>query len=247
MKGICDPKVGAIWFPSVGLGFSFTLLSYYTSYFHGDFILPAGESVELSARLAYALRCSFPMVISLLVGILIIGAKRAFTDAVNPLSGNDGPLLVDKLYLSNTLEQFVVGLTLMLTIATYAETPQVLRLLPAYSFVFTVGRVLFRVGYSYHGMYRSLGMSMNLGAVFVMVIVAAYYVCTGGLTSGLGLSHVQQAEFTATKGEQCSNTSLNSDSHYAFCCTMCIVKCNFVCDSYYKRFVYAYRSILLHD
>ena len=189
-KGVCDPKTWAIWFPQVCFGFSFVFLSFYIGYHHGDFILPTlsasqVEHVHLSQRLAYALRCSFPMLITLIVGIMIVAAKRGLTDAVNPLSGNDNLILVDKLYLSNTLEQFVVGLTLMLIIAAYTDSPQVLRVLPVYSAVFTVGRVLFRIGYSCHGMYRSAGMSMNLGAMYVMIITAAYHVCTRGLMDGL--------------------------------------------------------------
>ena len=191
-KGLNDPKVWAIWFPQVCVGFSCTFLSFYIGYYHGDFILPTlsisqDGRVDLSTRLVYALRCSFPMLVTLIAGILVIGAKRGLTDAVNPLSGNEGLLLVDKFYLSSTLEQFVVGLTLMLIIATYTDSPQVLRLLPVYSVVFTVGRILYRIGYSYHGMYRAAGMSMNLGAMYVMIITAAYYVCTRGLTDGLDL------------------------------------------------------------
>ena len=209
MNGICNPKVSRIWFPHVAVGFSFVLLSFYTSYYHGDFILPTavassqlGDRVDfLSARLAYALRCSFPMLITLIAGILIIGTKRGLTAAVNPLSGNEGLLFVDKQYLSNTLEQYVVGLTLMLTVATYTESPHVLRLLPAYAFVFTIGRVLFRIGYSFHGMYRACGMSMNLGGMYVMIVVAAYHLFTGGLTGGLDLPWLPNAKTSAMKGE----------------------------------------------
>ena len=121
-KGMCDPRIGALCIPQVCLGTTFSFLSFYVGYFHGEFILPStssSERVDLSSKLAYALRCSFPMLITLFAGIMIIAAKRALTNlAINPLSGNDGLILVDKLYLSNTLEQFVVGLTLMLIIAS---------------------------------------------------------------------------------------------------------------------------------
>ena len=55
--------------------------------------------------------------------------KRALTGAANPLSGNGHYVQVHKNYTTNTLEQFVVGVTLMLIIAAYTDNPQVLRLL----------------------------------------------------------------------------------------------------------------------
>lgn len=205
-KGLNDPTVWGIWYPQVCFGFSFTLLSFYIGYFHGDFILPSFHSSEinvtLSSRLAYALRCSFPMLLTLIGGIKIIGVKRGLTDAVNPLTGNEGVILVDKLYLSNTLEQFVVGLTLMLIIATYADSLLVLRLLPVFSTVFTIARVLFRVGYSYHGMYRATGMSMNFMGMYILIIIAAYHICTRSLTEGLSFPGlVLNSTLAATKGE----------------------------------------------
>ena len=203
-KGMCDPRIGALCIPQVCLGSTFSFLSFYVGYFHGEFILPStssSERVDLSSKLAYALRCSFPMLITLIAGIMIIAAKRALTKAINPLSGNDGLILVDKLYLSNTLEQFVVGLTLMLIIATYTDSPQLLRLLPVFSAVFTIGRVLFRIGYGFHGMYRATGMSMNFGAMYVMIIIAAYHVSTKDLTDGLHFPWLPNTTFTSTKGE----------------------------------------------
>ena len=55
--------------------------------------------------------------------------KRALTGAANPLSGNGHYVQVHKNYTTNALEQFVVGVTLMLIIAAYTDNPQVLRLL----------------------------------------------------------------------------------------------------------------------
>ena len=116
--------------------------------------------------------------------------KRRLSDAVNPLSGHENLFQVEKNYLTNTLEQLAIGLTLMLIIATYTENLQVLRLLLVYSIVFTIGRLLFRIGYrkSHHCAYRETGMSMNYGSTFIMISIVTYYVCTRGLINGLSFS-----------------------------------------------------------
>ena len=82
------------------------------------------------------------MLLSLFAVIAMVGNKRALSGAVNPLSGNEGLVQVDKNYISNTLEQFAVAVTLMLTVAAYTDSVQVLRLLPVYSIVFTFSRIL---------------------------------------------------------------------------------------------------------
>ena len=83
------------------------------------------------------------MLLSLFVGIMVTMVKRRLSVAVNPLSGHESLVLIDKNYLTNTVEQLVLGVMLMLITATYTDSPQVLRLLPIYSVLFVIGRVLF--------------------------------------------------------------------------------------------------------
>ena len=62
------------------------------------------------------------MLITLITGITITATKTGLTDVVNSLRRNDNLILADKLYLSNTLQHFVVGLTIMLIIATCTDS-----------------------------------------------------------------------------------------------------------------------------
>ena len=187
-KGLLEPGVLKIFIPQRIFGLIFTTLAFYIGYYHGDFILPTtkgNESLHLSARLAYALCSSLPMLLSLYAGIEVVSIKRGLTGAVNPLAGNESLVQVHKNYLSNTLEQFVVGLTLMLTVAAYTDSPQVLRLLPVYSFVFTVSRVLFWIGYRMSPFYRIIGMSATFISNYIMMGMVLYYSWTKGLSAVL--------------------------------------------------------------
>ena len=180
-KGIFDQDKRSIFFPQFLFGLCFTILNFYIGYYHGDFILSSTPDIHLvSSRLAYAVCCSTPMLLSLFAGIAMVGNKRALSGAVNPLSGNEGIVQVDKNYISNTLEQFAVALTLMLTVAAYTDSVQVLRLLPVYSIVFTVSRILFWIGYSIHPLYRTTGMSMTFLSSYIMFGIVLYYSWTKG-------------------------------------------------------------------
>ena len=171
------------------LGYSITGSTFYFGYYYGDFIPvpvpPPGSNytttIDMSIRLAFALRCSIPLALCLLAAVALVGNKRSVTDAVDPLSGNEHIVQIDKNFLANTLEQCVMGLIFMLVVASYAETPQELRLLPIYAAVFTVARILFRIGYGIHYLLRAFGMSANFCADFVVIGVALYSLATKGL------------------------------------------------------------------
>ena len=183
---ILNPGILRIFLPQVLLGATFAILSFYIGYYHGEFILPftmPERKIHLSNRFAYAIGCSLPMLLSLIAGIKRTAIKRAQTGA-NPLnSGNEHFVKLHKNYTTNTLEQFVVGLTLMLIIAAYTDNPQVLRLLPVYSFVFTVGRVVFWIGYSIGSIYRAIGMIANFTSSNIMMGMALYYIWTNGVAA----------------------------------------------------------------
>lgn len=189
-RGLRDPNIRRLFLPQLLAGLSLTATIFYIGYYHGGFILPVNsENIpDLNSRLSYALRCSFPMILSLFAGIVVTSVKRRLSDAINPLSGHENIVQVEKNYLANTLEQLAVGLTLMLIVATYAESTQVLRLLPVYSMMFMLGRLLFRIGYhkTNYCAYRETGMSINFGSTFIIVFIVVYYVCTRGISHGLG-------------------------------------------------------------
>lgn len=183
--GFYDPTIRRLFLPQLVLGLTFTSICFTVGYYYSGYILSDdSRNHDLNFRISYALRSSFPMLVSLFAGVMVAVVKRRLGDAVNPLSGHESLVLIDKNYLTNTIEQLAIGLPLMLIIATYTESPQVLRLLPVYSILFTTGRLLFRIGYrkTNHCAYRETGMSINLGSTIIMLSIAAYYFCTRGLS-----------------------------------------------------------------
>ena len=161
------------------------LLTFYGGYYYCDFI-PVPTSVDLSSRLAFSLRCSLPMVVVLFLSIVIVGNKRAVTAAVDPLSGNESIVQLDKNFLTNTLEQFAVAFTIILTAATYLETPQELKLLPIYATVFVLSRIIFRIGYGLNPWLRTAGMVGNFYSTILMCGILVYLILTRGFLHGLG-------------------------------------------------------------
>ncbi len=189
-RGLRDPNIRKLFLPQLLVGLSFTAVIFSIGYCHGEFILSTSSEniLDLNSRLSYALRCSFPMILSLFAGIVATSVKRRLSDAINPLAGHENLVQVDKNYLANTLEQLAIGLTLMLIMATYAESTQVLRLLPVYSLLFALGRLLFRIGYrkTSYCAYRETGVSVNFASTVIMMCIVVYYVCTKGMSYGLG-------------------------------------------------------------
>jgi hypothetical protein len=206
--GIFERDIYPIFIPQALLGLIFTVLSFYIGYYHGEFILSTintsqtGASVSISTRLAYALCCSLPMLLSLSAGVQMTAIKRALTGAANPLSGNEHVVQVHKNYTTNTLEQFVVGLSLMLIVAAYTDNPQVLRLLPVYSFVFTVGRILFWIGYTIYPFYRTFGMSAGFMSTYFMFGMVIYYSWTNGLAAVLDYQQLLNNSQSSQIGHQ---------------------------------------------
>lgn len=159
-------------------------IALYIGYYHGDFI-PVPSSMDIASRLAFGLRCSLPMVMVLLGSITLVMSKRAISAAVNPLSGNEGMVELEKNVVANTVEQFAMGFPLMMIAATYLDSPQTLKLLPIYSFLFVLSRILFRIGYGIKPRLRSVGMSMTLYATTIMFGVVIYFMLSKGLLYGL--------------------------------------------------------------
>ena len=172
------------------LGYGITSFTFYYGYHYGDFIptpaAPTGHGnnntvIDMSIRLAFAIRCSLPLALSLFFAVAMVGNKRSVSDAVDPLSGNEHIVQLDKNFLANTLEQCVIGFILMLVVASYAETPQELRLLPIFATIFVIARAVFRIGYSVHHILRALGMSGNICGNYVLIGVSMYSLATKGL------------------------------------------------------------------
>ena len=156
----------------------------YGGYYMCDSI-PTPKSAALEDKLIYLIRwCVFPSSLCLLWAIVAVSNKRGSSTAINPLAGKEHLLQVEKNILANTLEQCVLFLMICLVLTTYLEGSE-LRILPVYSFLWVIGRILFAVGYKIHPKYRSVGMLSTFLALSLFFVYIVYLMYTRGFMYGV--------------------------------------------------------------
>ena len=181
-----------VFFANAVIGVTLTFVILYGGYYYYPSI-PVPKSNDFCDKLVYAIRCCcFPGAIILVQAIVAVGNKRGTTPALNPLSGNEHYLQLEKQMLANTLEQFLVFFLLSLTLITYLE-PSEMRIVPLYTIVFVVGRILFRIGYSIGPQYRSAGMFMAFSSTVFMIGLNGYLMYSRGFLYGLDVTELSSS------------------------------------------------------
>lgn len=167
------------------LALCLTVIVLYGGYYYCSWI-PEPLTDDFITKLTYTLSCStFVLGIVLFAMIVNVGLKRSTGPARNPLSGAEHLVQREKNILANTLEQIVLFFLLSLSLTVYI-TPSEMRLIPLYTVLFVIARVLFLVGYSIHTDYRGLGIMTNFMAnIFVIGLVG--YLSIGYMIFPLGL------------------------------------------------------------
>uniref|UniRef100_A0A1X7VNY2 Uncharacterized protein n=1 Tax=Amphimedon queenslandica TaxID=400682 RepID=A0A1X7VNY2_AMPQE len=179
-------RIKRLFLIEVVLANVFVFVFMYGGYYWTNFI-PVPASMAFSTRISYTLRCSLPMVLVLGFAVIAVIRKRVMNPKLsNPLSGNDMIMQVDKNFLQNTLEQLSLSFPTLLIATAYFDTPEMLKIIPLYSFTFVFGRVAFRVGYGLGPKYRSMGIITNLVSFWILVTIVAYLMFAKGLVYGLG-------------------------------------------------------------
>ena len=125
--------------------------------------------IDLSSRLAYALRLNAFASLPLLAGVMVVGNNRFLSAAIDPtLNKEDRATRINARVVQNTLEQsalFWVGtLALCVNLA-----PAQMRTIPAATIVFIVARSAFWIGYRIHPLHRAFGMAAT-GGLNVLIL-----------------------------------------------------------------------------
>ncbi len=159
----------------------------YGGYYHCNSI-PVPLSNDLGDKLTFYIRCCvFPCAVLLFQAIMGVAHKRGSTPAANPLAGKEHFVVMEKNYLTNTVEQILVFLMITLTLTSYLDASE-MKILPVYTLLWLFARILFRIGYGINPRYRAFGMltCMHCSGVFIAVIF--YLVYTRGFlpSSGVG-------------------------------------------------------------
>lgn len=155
------------------------VLIYYGGYYQWPSITPVPNSNDFDAKIMYTLRCMLAPLLVLVFGIGKVSFMRVLGYARNPLGDQEARIQKDKNFLQNTLEQLAVFVLVTLALTSYLKGEEI-RLIPLYSFNFTLGRILYRIGYPN---YRSWGFAMtHFSNVFVSGLTV-YFMTTRGFAS----------------------------------------------------------------
>lgn len=193
-------KLVPLFFAQTFLALVLVFITLYGGY-HYCPSLPVPKSNDFSDKLIYALRvCAFPAVMTLLVAVLMVSRKRVNGPGHNPLAGKESYLQLDKNVLTNTVEQVLVFLLFVLVLITYLQ-PAEMRIIPLYSIIFVVSRVLFRIGYGIHPKYRSCGMLTLFLSHFIIAGFIMYMMYTRGFMYNLVTATFGDIETQANVGK----------------------------------------------
>ena len=151
-------------------------------------ILPIPSSNDFTTKLLYTLRCFvFPQTILLMFAIMRVMRKRGSTPAGNPLLGLDQTYLqAEKNALTNTVEQLLCILLVVLVLITYLQPPE-MKIIPLLSISFSTGRLFFIIGYSINPLYRVAGVIMTFFPIVCMTICNIYLTYARGLMYNIPL------------------------------------------------------------
>jgi len=134
---------------------------------------------DLGARMAFTLKCfGVAVLFTLVLGVEAVAHERLMSPAFNPLDGFETPRLrVNQRFLQNTLEQTVVFAAALFGLAAYSPTGGAMRAVVATSVVWTLGRILFWLGYHRSAAGRAIG---EPGSMVLSMIVLIYVACRFG-------------------------------------------------------------------
>lgn len=146
-------------------------------------LLPKFENeVELLARIKLAFECLvFPATFFLVV-VVRLGSQRFGNPSDNPLKvvANSESMKINLRVLSNTHEQLVIFTSNIFALSIFLPALY-LSLLPIYSAVFVLGRIMFWVAYKHNALWRAPGFAMGilpavigLGYCCIVLLVRAF-------------------------------------------------------------------------
>ena len=115
----------------------------------------------------------------LVFAISKVATMRFLGYAKNPFGGQEKLIQKDKNFLQNTLEQLAVNVLTTGALMTYLEGEE-MRVIPIYSFLFFVGRILYRIGYPDH---RTFGFSMTIFSSTFLSGLALYFMLARGFAA----------------------------------------------------------------
>jgi uncharacterized MAPEG superfamily protein len=136
---------------------------------------PLAGMDDLAARMLVALKCcALAALFCLFGGVEAVAHERLQSAAFDPLAGHETTRLrVNKQYLQNTLEQFVLFAVGLFGLAAYSETGGEMRAVIATTVVWIAFRFAFWIGYHKSAAMRGLGAPGMIVALLMLLYVCA--------------------------------------------------------------------------
>ena len=135
-----------------------------------DFGLTPPGGIDISWRLAYALKCEVFTALCLLAGVGMIANRRFFI--ADAIAGGPSPSLeIEQRYVENTLEQVVLAIVAHLALVVVVPNDSI-RAVAILVALFVIGRATFWIGYHVSGPARAFGFATT----FYPTVAAYAYV-----------------------------------------------------------------------
>ena len=121
-------------------------------------------------RINFALNiCGIAGLFSLMMGVEAVAHDRLFTPAINPLANFENKRIkVNKQYLQNTLEQFVLFVFAVLMFTSLCQNGDDMRSIVAFAVAWTLSRIIFWIAYHHNPLDRIYGL---IGMVLTMIVL----------------------------------------------------------------------------
>lgn len=160
------------------IGVLLTLILYSSAY---SLVPQFDDGMQLTDRITLGFKCLLFPGFFLLAMVIKVGSQRFGNSAEDPtevIAGTES-MKIDLRVLSNTNEQLLIFAINTLGLAVLLPL-QYLSLLPIYSGLFVVGRIIFLLGYHHNVLWRGPGFVM---AIFPAVVGIVY--CCSRVLFGL--------------------------------------------------------------
>lgn len=157
-------------YKSVAIGAVLIAVLYYSL----DYLLPkfCAGSKDALGNIIFTLRWSVLPLSVIIINLFTVSIGRMTSMAIDPQAGKEDKTL--KIHIStlrNSFEQFTLFLVSMLAMSTYANCAS-LRIIAILTIIFTIGRILFWIGYQKNPECRAGGFLMSL--VYLPVFICTF-------------------------------------------------------------------------
>ncbi|TFK06377.1 heparan sulfate 2-O-sulfotransferase 1 [Platysternon megacephalum] len=124
---------------------------------------------DLASRAAFALRCLLIAVVPSILGVMFGALAKLCSVAIDPLDTRSPPVLLHRLYIASSMEQFVIFGLNTVVLATFLAQEH-LRLIPILAGLFSIGRCCYWISLHVGSAYRGFGFGLAFFPALAMTV-----------------------------------------------------------------------------